>query len=73
MEKQNGKRRCECPTKGDVSISRQHLYSEEEKSGMNHEPNKCPCTNDLKLYERHGKRIMLCSCCHLSIDKEVGE
>ena len=62
---------CECPYKVRVEKWLETLYSEEEKSGMNHEPNKCKGTNNLKQYIRNGKRLWLCSCCCLFGDVEA--
>lgn len=59
---------CQCPEKSEVPPEREHLYSEEEKIGMNHEPNKCKGTNEIKQYKRGDKEIYLCSCCNLSSD-----
>jgi len=60
--------RCECPAVSSVPKSRESEYSKEEKSGMNHKPNKCPCTNEVKKYKRGNKILYLCSCCHLTGD-----
>jgi len=60
--------KCECPEKGITPIEREGMYSEEEKSGMNHEPNECLGTNEIKKWERSGKVINLCSCCNLPGD-----
>ena len=57
--------RCQCPTKGYVPEERMYMYSPEEKSGMNHSPGKCKGMNEIKLYERDGKKLFLCSCCHV--------
>jgi hypothetical protein len=62
-------KRCECP-RGQVQKGWEGLYNDEEKLGMNHEPNKCKCKNDLKEYIRNGKKIWLCSCCMFD-DKEI--
>src|SRR3990167_4274456 len=63
--------KCECPENGVVGPNMERLYSDEEKSGMNHEPGECIGTNNLCLYERDGKKMFLCSCCHLSGDKRI--
>lgn len=66
------KLKCECPEKAYVSPEREYQYSEEEKAGMNHEPNKCKGTYKLKKYKRDGKIIVLCSCCTMGLlDEEV--
>lgn len=62
-------KKCQCPDKGVVPPEREILYSSEEKSGMNHEPGKCLGTNEIKLYDRNGKKLYLCSCCCLSGDE----
>ena len=62
--------KCECPNKGIVEKSDEHLYSEEEKSGMNHKKGECKGTNEIKQYIRNGKKLWLCSCCTLG-DIEV--
>ena len=67
------KLKCQCPVKSYTSPEREHEYLPEEKSGMNHEPNKCKGTNNIQLYERDGKKLYLCSCCYLSDDKLVKE
>ena len=66
-------RRCECPTKGFVYPSDESMYSEEERSGMNHKPNECQGTNEVKLYKRGDRKLWLCSCCYLGGDEEVNE
>lgn len=63
--------KCQCPEKGVTPPERESMYAPEEKSGMNHEPNKCNGTNEIKLYERDGRKLYLCSCCYLSGDKEI--
>ena len=63
--------RCECPERSRVSKHFEFMYSEEEKIGMNHEPNECKCKNDLKQYIRKGKKLWLCSCCELLEDELV--
>ena len=65
------KLRCECPTKGYVPSERKFMYSNEEKSGMNHEPNKCEGINNIKKYRRGDKKLYLCSCCFLFTDVEI--
>lgn len=63
--------KCECDVKSFVPPEREHNYSDEEKLGMNHEPNECKGTNKIKLYKRNGKKIYLCSCCNSFEDKEI--
>lgn len=61
--------KCQCPDEGIVPPEGESMYSEEEKTGMNHEPNKCKGTNDIQLYKRKGKTLYLCSCCCTFNDK----
>ncbi len=63
--------KCECPERANVSPEDECLYSDEEKSGMNHEQGECKGTNDIKQYIRNGKKLWLCSCCNFMGDKEV--
>ena len=63
--------KCECPEKSKVSPNKEYMYSAEEKSGMNHEPNKCKGTNKIKTYLRDGKKLKLCSCCNVFGDKKI--
>jgi hypothetical protein len=65
------KHKCQCPETSKVSPEREHLYSEEEKSGMNHKPGECKGTNDIKKYRRGDKELYLCSCCVLFGDIEL--
>jgi hypothetical protein len=67
------KNKCQCPETGNVSPEDEFMYSKEERTGMNHKPNECKGTNDLKLYERNGKKIWLCSCCFIPGDTEIEE
>ena len=62
------KLKCECDDTGIVTPDREYQYSEEEKSGMNHAPNKCKGTNEIKKYKRNGKVLWLCSCCDMFSD-----
>ncbi len=65
--------KCECPYKSVVLPAEERFYSEKEKSGMNHEPNKCKGTNDIKKYRRNDKELYLCSCCVDFGDVEIKE
>ena len=65
------KHKCECPKTGSVEKYNEYMYSEEEKSGMNHEPNECKGTNEVKQYERGSRKLWLCSCCYLFGDLPV--
>ena len=63
--------KCQCPEKGEVPVYREDQYSDEEKSGMNHKPNECKGTNEVKLYVRDEKKLWLCSCCNVMGDTEL--
>ena len=64
--------KCECPYDETITEDREHLYSDEEKKGgLNHKAGECKCTNDLKQYIRHDKKIWLCSRCVQFFDKEI--
>ncbi len=63
--------KCECPFESNVPIEAQMLYSEEEKSGMIHEPNKCNGTNKIRRYRRGEEELYLCSCCNLPGDEPI--
>ena len=63
--------KCQCPILGYVSTERESQYTKEEKSGMNHKPNKCKGTNNIKPYKRNGKKLYLCSCCYFGDDKLI--
>ena len=62
---------CECPSKGVLRSDIADLYNDVELPFVDHAPGECKCTNDLRMYERDGKHLMLCSCCCLSSDKEI--
>jgi len=62
---------CQCPTEGNVNPEDECLYSEEEKTGMNHKAGKCKGTNKIKKYRRGDKELYLCSCCLLNGDIEL--
>ena len=62
---------CECPEEGSVPYERQWQYSEAEKSGMNHKPNQCKGTNNIKIYKRDNKILSLCSCCFVFGDIQI--
>jgi len=64
--------KCECDEIGKLKSGMESLYNKEnELPFVNHKPNECKCTNDLKQYIRNGKKLWLCSCCCLSSDEEV--
>lgn len=59
--------KCECPGTGKLYFD--SMYDEEtELPFVNHDPYECQCINDLRLYWRDGKLIVLCSNCCLSTD-----
>ena len=62
--------KCECPERANA-VGAEHLYSEEEKSGMNHEPNQCLGTNNIRKFKRGSRELYLCSCCFLSGDEKI--
>lgn len=64
-------KKCQCSINSYTPPEREYQYSEAEKIGMNHKANKCKGINDIKLYERNGKKIYLCSCCFFSNDKLI--
>lgn len=64
--------KCQCNTESILRTDMRHLYHPtKELPFVNHKPNECKCTNDLKQYIREDKKIWLCSCCCLAFDKEV--
>lgn len=66
------RQKCECGHIGSVSEDRLHLYAPGvERPFVNHEPGKCRCTNDLKLYRRDGKAVWLCSICNIFGDTPI--
>ena len=66
------KKKCECDGEGVLDPEMEDWYdSEKELPYVKHKPNECKCVNKLKYYIRKGKKILLCSCCCLSSDKEI--
>lgn len=66
--------RCECPEEGVKNISMRGWYDQKnEWPFVKHKPGQCRCTNEIKLYERDGKRLWLCSNCYMSGDREVSQ
>ena len=58
------KNKCECKRTGKLKIGFDNWYDEKlELPFVNHKPGKCKCTNELKIYNRNGKKLTLCSCC----------
>jgi hypothetical protein len=66
-------KRCECPHTGEVAPEDLDQYDETtERPFVNHKPNECACTNDLKLYETcSGEHRWLCSVCVMFGDEEL--
>jgi hypothetical protein len=63
--------KCQCDETGTLQIGWEWSYDEKkELPYVNHAPNECKCTNELKRYLRDGKEIWLCSCCCMG-DEEV--
>ena len=63
--------KCQCDIFVQVEQEKEHLYLDEEKVTMNHKPNKCKGTYQIKKYKRNGKELWLCSACNLSGDKSL--
>lgn len=63
--------KCECDNVGIQSWPDKWYDDELELPYVNHAPHQCRCTNNLRLFERDGKQLLLCSCCFLSTDKLV--
>lgn len=62
--------KCECNKEGILDNDLIKLYDPiKELPYVNHKPNECKCTNNIKQYIREGKKIWLCSCCCLHTDK----
>lgn len=70
-EKQSTNITCECPSVSFMPSEYEVLYSKEEKEGINHEPNKCKGTNEIKPYKRGTKILYLCSCCNVFGDIQL--
>lgn len=65
---------CQCPHIGEVEAHRFHEYDAvTEWPFVNHEPSKCKCTNDVRLYRRGAETLMLCSICNILGDIPVKE
>lgn len=56
--------RCECTLTGTLYPEMAHQYDPvRELPFVTHAPGECKCTNDLRIYERNGKSMLLCSNC----------
>jgi hypothetical protein len=57
-------KKCECNCRARLVSGWEDTYDPElELPFVNHEPGECKCTNELKEYEREGKKVWLCSNC----------
>jgi hypothetical protein len=57
--------RCQCPEEGKLQPDMAGWYDEEtELPYVTHAPGECECTNDVALYRRGERELLLCSCCH---------
>ena len=64
--------KCQCPHAGEVDPKDLWLYHPDtERPFIQHEPGECQCTNNLRLYSRDGKHIVLCSICSFPGDVPV--
>lgn len=64
--------KCQCEEKGVLHDYLSDLYDKKlELPFVAHEPHECKCTNNIKKYDREGKKLYLCSCCVLGTDVEV--
>jgi hypothetical protein len=62
--------KCECPETGVLRTP--SLYDPiTELPFVDHQPRECKCSNNLRMYRREGKLLLLCSCCHTFGDEEV--
>lgn len=56
--------KCQCKNKGILKEEMKEWYDpEKELPFVNHKPNECKCTNELKEYHKDNKKVWLCSCC----------
>lgn len=60
---------CECNHVGIRVKAFDCLYTRAENKAREHQPGQCIGTIGLKLYNRGGKKLWLCSCCNLVSDK----
>lgn len=59
---------CECDHEGILVAPSSWYDSVLELPFVVHAPNQCKCQNNLKLYNRNGKKLWLCSICWLPTD-----
>lgn len=65
-------KKCQCDKRGRLFADMAWMYDKKkELPFVDHEPNKCKCKNELKLYIRNGEKLYLCSNCNLETDKEA--
>jgi len=63
--------KCQCPETANVSPDMEHMFQEEEKAGMKHQPNKCLGSYQIGKFKRGEKELWLCSCCSLTGDIRI--
>jgi hypothetical protein len=65
---------CECQHVGRLPPGFASMYDPvNELPFVNHKPGKCKCTNNLRHYKcSDGEVRLLCSCCNLIDDMELG-
>ena len=62
--------KCECPYEAEAVLS-EYWYEEEELKARVHPLGNCPGDYNVKLYDRRGQRLWLCSACCFLGDIEV--
>lgn len=64
--------KCECPEDAVRAVAAALFgYEPEEEKARDHRAGECPGDYQLRLYERAGKQLWLCSCCWTFGDKPV--
>lgn len=63
--------KCECDQQQVRNPIMDSWYSDAERPFMEHAPNECKCTIDLRRYKRGDRVMWLCSVCRFSDDKEI--
>jgi hypothetical protein len=66
----NTETRCECPDTGGIGLGLS-WYEPQEYKALNHPKGVCPGDFGIRLYERKGQRLWLCSCCNLNSDQAI--
>lgn len=65
---------CECEREGVQGAPASMYDPVKELPFVIHAPGQCKCQNELKLYSRDGKKLLLCSICHIPGDiKEASQ